>query len=346
MTPRHRAFAVEVIRHDAPRALAAAAVVGVLVTLVRLTLPPGLTPIRVALSAALIVALLVGAWTLRRLATPAAAVPWIFAATVTVIVLWVLSEFWIDPRVVAFSYMLLVMVTYGLWLLTWIPFLVSAAVMAAASIAVVNARAAPDALDWSLAFVAALAGGGLLMNVRMTSMRMLADAHDAADTLAMTDTLTGMLNRRGLDAMLPVLAAAARRRHEEITVCFVDIDGLKAANDTHGHEFGDEVIVTVAHAVQASVREGDLVARWGGDEFLVVGAAPGPEVHDLEARVGARIRASGIDLSRWPGNVTVGFTSGDLDASGFDSLVTAADEAMYEVRRDRRQRSRDSSPQI
>lgn len=346
MTGRQREFAIAVIRHDAPRALVAAAVVAALVTVVRLALPPGMTPMRVALSCVLIGALALGAWALHRPATPAPVVPWIFAATVTVIVLWVLSEFWFDPRVVAFSYVLLVMVTYGLWLLTWAPFLVSSVIMGAASVAVVNVKAVPDALDWSLAFIAALAGGGLLMKVRLASIRTLADAQDAADTLAMTDALTGMLNRRGLDAMLPVLAAAAHRRREEITVCFVDIDGLKKANDTHGHEFGDEVIVAVADAVRGSVREGDLVARWGGDEFLVVGAAPGPDVHELEARVEARIAAGGLDLTRWPGTVTVGFTSGDLEVAGFDSLVTAADEAMYEVRRERRQRNRDSSPQI
>lgn len=346
MTGRQREFAIAVIRHDAPRALVAAAAVAALVTVVRLAIPPGITTLRVALSCVLIGALALGAWALHRPSTPASVVPWIFAATVTVIVLWVLSEFWFDPRVVAFSYVLLVMVTYGLWLLTWAPFVVSSVIMGAASVAVVNVKAVPDALDWSLAFVAALAGGGLLMKVRLASLRTLADAQDAADRLAMTDSLTGMLNRRGLDAMLPVLAAAAHRRREEITVCFVDIDGLKKANDTHGHEFGDEVIVAVALAVRASVREGDLVARWGGDEFLVVGAAPGPDVHDLEARVQSRISASGIDLARWPGTVTVGFTSGDLEEAGFDSLVTAADEAMYEVRRERRQRSRDSSPQI
>lgn len=346
MTVRQRAFADAVIRHDAPRALVAAAVVGALVTAARLALPPGLTPQRAVLSCGLVVAVLAGAWALRRPATPAWAVPWVFASTVTVIVLWVLSEFWLDPRVVAFSYVLLVMVTYGLWLLAWPPFLASATVMAAASIAAVNARGVPDSLDWSVAFLAALAGGGLLMKVRLASIRTMADAQDAADRLAMTDALTGLLNRRGLDAMLPVLAAAARRRHEEITVCFVDIDGLKRANDTHGHEFGDEVIVTVAQAVRASVREGDLVARWGGDEFLVVGAAPGPDVNELEARVEARIAAGGVDPARWPGTVTVGFTSGDLEVAGFDSLVTAADEAMYTVRRERRQRASDSSPQI
>jgi diguanylate cyclase len=143
-----------------------------------------------------------------------------------------------------------------------------------------------------------------------------------------------------------MLAAGARRRGEEITVCFVDIDGLKQANDQHGHEFGDEVIRTVAQAVRGSVREGDLVARWGGDEFLVVGPYPGPDVQALEARIDRRIAESGLGRGRWEGAVTVGYTSGDLDVAGFDALVTQADEAMYESRRIRRDADENRTPQI
>ena len=91
--------------------------------------------------------------------------------------------------------------------------------------------------------------------------------------LTLRDELTGLLNRRGLDVMLPEQAKRSKRSGRPVIVVYGDIDRFKALNDTYGHERGDEVLVAVAGALQAAFRETDLIARLGGDEFCVIAEA-------------------------------------------------------------------------
>ena len=97
------------------------------------------------------------------------------------------------------------------------------------------------------------------------------------ESLATRDSLTGLLNRRGLDEQLRRLLAAARRHDERGVVIFIDLDGFKAINDTMGHHAGDAMLRHLADLLTANVRESDVVARIGGDEFVValVKTAPG-----------------------------------------------------------------------
>ncbi|MBP7253315.1 MAG: GGDEF domain-containing protein [Alphaproteobacteria bacterium] len=91
------------------------------------------------------------------------------------------------------------------------------------------------------------------------------------ENLALTDELTGVLNRRGLMlALKRELAAAARNPEAQGMLVMVDLDGFKAINDTQGHNAGDAYLQTVATALQTEVRPSDVVARLGGDEFAVL----------------------------------------------------------------------------
>lgn len=91
------------------------------------------------------------------------------------------------------------------------------------------------------------------------------------ENLALTDELTGLLNRRGLMlALKRELAAAARNPEAQGMLVMVDLDGFKAINDTQGHNAGDAYLQTVATALQTEVRPSDVVARLGGDEFAVL----------------------------------------------------------------------------
>jgi diguanylate cyclase len=110
---------------------------------------------------------------------------------------------------------------------------------------------------------------------------------------------------------------------------FVDIDGLKIANDRYGHAFGDDVIQLSGQAVQASVRGGDLVARWGGDELVVLGIGHHPAPGDFARRLDEHVNLSGIDRARWPGHLSVGFAQGDPSTVSVDELIGRADADMY-----------------
>ncbi len=143
--------------------------------------------------------------------------------------------------------------------------------------------------------LAAVLVSSVLLRTRLRSIDDLADASELARQLAVTDELTGLLNRHGLQAQIPRLVAMSSRLDNTMFAIFVDIDGLKLANDRHGHAFGDEVIEVAGHAVLASVRGGDLVARYGGDEIVVVGIGHHPDPDAFARRLDEHVTASGID---------------------------------------------------
>lgn len=87
---------------------------------------------------------------------------------------------------------------------------------------------------------------------------------------AMYDSLTGTLNRHGLDVAVTSVAANAARTGQAITVALVDLDGFKGYNDEHGHIAGDELLAELTSAWHGELRAGDIMARYGGDEFALV----------------------------------------------------------------------------
>ncbi len=88
--------------------------------------------------------------------------------------------------------------------------------------------------------------------------------------LATTDVLTGLANRRHVSYQLEILLANVRRGNLELCVLLIDIDNFKRLNDSLGHQAGDKALRHIAGTLAASLREGDLLARWGGEEFLAV----------------------------------------------------------------------------
>ncbi len=160
---------------------------------------------------------------------------------------------------------------------------------------------------------------------------------DLADH-ALRDPLTGLANRRLLGELLATDLERAKRGGSPLVVAFLDLDGLKAVNDTHGHDAGDLVLCEAARRLRSSVRGADSVARVGGDEFVVV-YQPGTGGADrLLARIDEALAApvvlpSGATV-RCPASIGTAVTS----SVGHDAaaLLAAADAAMYEVKRSRR----------
>ena len=158
--------------------------------------------------------------------------------------------------------------------------------------------------------------------------------------LSETDPLTGLSNARALFYRLEAELARSRRYREPLALLSLDLDGLKSINDRYGHRAGDDAIRSVADVIRSELRESDVGARWGGDEFAVLA----PSTSRVAAlALAERIRALIPRRStRWPLSVSVGVATLDpnMDGEGFDSatLMRAADVAMYDAKRSGRDR--------
>jgi diguanylate cyclase (GGDEF)-like protein/PAS domain S-box-containing protein len=110
-------------------------------------------------------------------------------------------------------------------------------------------------------------------NIRVSAIRDITkkkQIEKELETLASTDTLTGLDNRRSGILFLEKQIHLARRKGFTLTVCFIDVDGLKAINDIYGHDLGDDLIKSSGMVLLSTLRDSDLVCRLGGDEFLVI----------------------------------------------------------------------------
>jgi diguanylate cyclase (GGDEF)-like protein len=164
-------------------------------------------------------------------------------------------------------------------------------------------------------------------------------SHREAEARASTDALTGLPNRRYFDEFCALLARR-RRSEDAIGILMVDIDRFKLLNDAHGHAVGDEVLRAVAGAIAGAVREDDVPARFGGEEFAVLLRNP----HlDEAVEVGERIRmaVSSLDLSRYgvqSASVSVGVAVATMPDQPIVEVIEQADRALYDAKRRGRDR--------
>lgn len=149
--------------------------------------------------------------------------------------------------------------------------------------------------------------------------------------LSGSDALTGMCNRRTGELAIQSRLQQLRETSWPLSLLFVDVDRFKAVNDTHGHGVGDEVLGHVARGIRGTIRESDLVVRWGGDEFVVASAAATPaQLERVAERVRVMVAASEARLHELAvrATVSVGATLAHAGDS-IETLVARADEAMY-----------------
>lgn len=164
-------------------------------------------------------------------------------------------------------------------------------------------------------------------------------SHRDAEARASTDALTGLPNRRYFDEFCGLLARR-RRAGDAVGVLMIDIDRFKVLNDTFGHATGDEVLRAVGGAIVGAVREDDVPARFGGEEFVVLLRNPGM---DVAVEVGERVRSAvrDLDLSRLgvPAvSVSVGVAVSNHADQPIDELIERADQALYRAKRAGRDR--------
>ena len=194
-----------------------------------------------------------------------------------------------------------------------------------------------EAIHWSLAAISLLAVTvltGEMSKLRSRLSRQKAELAVALATirkLATVDELTSLANRRHMNE---VLGAEERRDHSRgrpTCIALLDIDFFKQVNDRHGHAVGDAVLRTFAHAARGELREADMLARWGGEEFLLLlPDTERGEAMQVLGRIAERVAAVGIDELHL--DLPVTFSAGVAARQGiepFAETISRADKAMY-----------------
>ena len=158
---------------------------------------------------------------------------------------------------------------------------------------------------------------------------------------AITDVLTGLLNRRAAESRLQEELARARRHNEGFAVALVDIDHFKRVNDRYGHAVGDEVLIAVSRRLETEMREEDWLARWGGEEFLIFlrGADRQESVYVMQRLIG-HVKAQPVDTEA--GRIAVTLSAGiglpareDVD---MHAALELADGSLYQAKSNGRDR--------
>ena len=149
--------------------------------------------------------------------------------------------------------------------------------------------------------------------------------------LAHHDVLTGLPNRMLLDDRVEHALMLSRRSGKQLAVCLLDLDGFKPVNDQFGHKVGDELLQEVAHRLTASLREGDTVARYGGDEFVMVlnEVSDKAHIHEVLGRVLLAIAKPYASCNDAKVTASIGVSIFPLDANSAEDLYRTADAAMY-----------------
>ena len=153
---------------------------------------------------------------------------------------------------------------------------------------------------------------------------------------SLTDDLTGHYNRRGFKLLVEQALVLARTHRRRCALLFVDVDGLKQINERHGHDGGDLALVTVAEALRLVSRDADIVARMGGDEFLVF-AVDCEDTAALQRRIHAQIDAAN-DTGTLPFRLSASLGTIEVDTAGdatLEAIIAQADTRMYQAKRDR-----------
>ena len=168
------------------------------------------------------------------------------------------------------------------------------------------------------------------------SMGKATDVHEnrlqmaTLERMASTDQLTGLLNHAS--ARKQISARLEERPKGRFALAIFDLDLFKLANDTYGHLFGDQVLAHVAHQLRETIRGGDIVARVGGDEFLIFLEYKG----SLEPAIRRIYSALCTDYGDFPITISMGVAEAILVGNQYDDLFRAADKALYSIKKGQR----------
>lgn len=160
------------------------------------------------------------------------------------------------------------------------------------------------------------------------------------EEMAYVDPLTGLPNRRVLAERMEQVAARCKQRLHLAAALFIDLDNFKELNDTHGHETGDNYLVQVADRLRQTLRDGDTVARIGGDEFVIVLQSVGREERSARQNtlaVAEKVMTSlrepyRLNRMTYTSTASIGVVIFDGSAGNVEDIIRRADQAMYEAK--------------
>lgn len=160
--------------------------------------------------------------------------------------------------------------------------------------------------------------------------------NERLQTLATTDPLTGIMNRRAFYTVSQPLLATLKRDSGQLAVCLLDLDHFKQLNDRYGHDLGDRVLQAFADMIGNKLRDGDLFARYGGEEFVVLLQHSSPD-QALQAMERLRQGAAQLGISGDGTPLPITFSAGICCVNGrqsveLETLLKAADVALYEAK--------------
>lgn len=183
-------------------------------------------------------------------------------------------------------------------------------------------------LQMSILETTVLQGGITVTFVWMTA----AVLHNKLDALASTDSLTGLLNRRAVELAAKREISLSLKSRKPLTAILIDLDHFKKINDSFGHSFGDRALLEVAHCLQEHMRESDLLARVGGDEFAVMlHNTSREEAMEIAERLRASLEALVVVEGKFEARVSasLGLAQVDDSTGDWNELVMRCDKAVY-----------------
>jgi len=162
--------------------------------------------------------------------------------------------------------------------------------------------------------------------------RELSEAYEQIELLALTDSLTGIPNRRNISNMLHKEVTRCTRNGACFSMIMCDIDFFKSVNDNYGHDVGDYVLKRVADVLKFNLREHDIVSRWGGEEFLIMlPDTSSDDAFTVAEKLRKAVKDALMEIDDVSFNVTMTFGVASFDGElGLEKSIKRADDALYE----------------
>jgi diguanylate cyclase (GGDEF)-like protein len=247
---------------------------------------------------------------------------WVWALSIAVLV--IATEFTAPPGdVERVGYVIVLVVVLGAVSLTW-PSFAAAAILLAGALGVLALRSASSLYPaWLAPMVLALIAGAGVMVLRRRSLSVVEEVERLQNQLGSTDVLTGALTRQGVLTLSSQVRRMAQRESKSMFLMLVDIVDLAAANKDYGTGYGDDLLRTTADLMKVSSRDADLLGRWSGDEFVLMGVGAEASIEALTARIVHSIAESPVSVGKWPLRISIGTAIG-LPQDSLDSFINTA----------------------